>query len=74
MTNLVNARWKLPDSMTGGRIVGLYLINFFASSWIQCVALGTSNVAGYTKKSTYAAGIWVGYCLGNIMGPLLFDA
>ncbi|SPN99240.1 related to allantoate permease [Cephalotrichum gorgonifer] len=66
--------WQLPNSMRGGRIVGLYLINFFGSAWIQCVALGTSNVAGYTKKGTYAAGVWIGYCAGNIMGPLLFSA
>ena len=60
--------------MRAGRIVGLYLINFFSSAWIQCIALGTSNVAGYSKKGAYAAGVWVGYCVGNIMGPLMFDA
>lgn len=52
----------------------MYLINFFASAWIQCIALGTSNVAGYSKKGIYAAGVWIGYCVGNIVGPLLFDA
>jgi len=57
-----------------GRIVGLYLVNFFSSAWIQVIALGTSNVAGYSKKGAYAAGVWIGYCVGNIMGPLLFDA
>lgn len=60
--------------MRAGRIVGLYLINFFSSAWIQCIALGTSNVAGYSKKGAYAAGVWVGYCVGNIIGPLMFDA
>ncbi|KAM5358994.1 hypothetical protein ACJZ2D_014819 [Fusarium nematophilum] len=66
--------WKVPSSMPAGRIVGLYLINFFAACWLQAISLGTSNVAGYSKKDAYAAGIWVEYCFGNIIGPLLFDA
>ncbi|KAH7145438.1 major facilitator superfamily domain-containing protein [Dactylonectria estremocensis] len=66
--------WKLPDSNTGGRITGFYLLNFFSSAWVQCIGLGTSNVAGYTKKAVYAAGTFIGYSLGNIIGPLMFDA
>ncbi|CAG9975162.1 unnamed protein product [Clonostachys byssicola] len=66
--------WKLPDSMRAGRIVGFYLINCFSSGWVQCIGLGTSNVAGHTKKSVYAAGTFVGYSVGNIIGPLVFDA
>lgn len=36
--------------------------------------MGTSNVAGHTKKATMAAGTFIGYSLGNIIGPLTFDA
>ncbi|KAM5350826.1 hypothetical protein ACJ41O_007331 [Fusarium nematophilum] len=71
---LKDYQWKVPSSMPAGRIVGLYLINFFAACWLQAISLGTSNVAGYSKKDAYAAGIWVEYCFGNIIGPLLFDA
>ncbi|KAH8424750.1 uncharacterized protein LDX57_002493 [Aspergillus melleus] len=66
--------WQLPDSMLAGRIVGFYLINFFSSAWTQCIGLGTSNVAGHTKKAVYAASTFVGYSIGNIIGPLMFDA
>ncbi|KAM0424159.1 hypothetical protein ACHAPT_010528 [Fusarium lateritium] len=66
--------WKLPDSAIAGRIVGFYLIGFFSSAWVQCIGLGTSNVAGHTKKAVYAAGTFIGYSLGNIVGPLMFDA
>ncbi|KAE8149346.1 major facilitator superfamily domain-containing protein [Aspergillus avenaceus] len=66
--------WKLPTSMQAGRILGFYLINFFSSAWVQCIGLGTSNVSGHTKKALYAAGTFVGYSLGNIVGPLMFDA
>ncbi|QGI67568.1 hypothetical protein CEK26_011519 [Fusarium fujikuroi] len=66
--------WQLPDSKKAGRIVGFYLVNFFSSAWVQCIGLGTSNVAGHTKKAVYAASTFIGYCLGNIIGPLMFDA
>ncbi len=54
--------------------MGYYLINFFSSGWVQCIGLGTSNVAGHTKKAFYAAATFIAYSLGNIIGPLMFDA
>lgn len=66
--------WQLPSSSTGGRVAGVYLVTFFGSCYVQVIAFGTSNTAGYTKKTVVAAGIFVAYCLGNIIGPLLFDA
>lgn len=66
--------WKLPDSSVGGRIAGVYLVTFFGSCYVQVIAFGTSNFAGYTKKAVAAAGIFIAYCLGNIIGPLLFDS
>ncbi|KAG5988382.1 hypothetical protein E4U52_006636 [Claviceps spartinae] len=66
--------WKLDNANTAGRIAGFYMISIFCAAWIQCIGLGTSNVAGYTKKAVYAAGTFIGYSLGNIIGPLIFDA
>jgi hypothetical protein len=54
--------------------VGYYMINFFSSAWVQCIGLGTSNVAGHTKKAVYAAATFIAYSIGNIIGPLMFDA
>ena len=65
--------WQLGRSNTAGRVAGVYLVTFFGSCYVQVIAFGTSNFAGYTKKSVVAAGIFVAYCLGNIIGPLLFD-
>lgn len=42
--------------------------------WVQCIGLGTSNVAGYTKRTVFASGTFIGYSLGNVLGSLLFDA
>ncbi|KAF4986112.1 hypothetical protein F66182_16858 [Fusarium sp. NRRL 66182] len=36
--------------------------------------MGTSNVAGHTKKATMAAGTFIGFSLGNIIGTLTFSA
>lgn len=36
--------------------------------------MGTSNVAGHTKKTVMAAGTFMGYSLGNVVGPLTFNA
>lgn len=66
--------WKLPAGQVGGRVAGIYLVAFFGFSYVQVIAFGTCNFAGYTKKSMVSAGIFVAYCLGNIIGPLLFDA
>ncbi|KAL6415591.1 allantoate permease [Ilyonectria robusta] len=66
--------WQLDSSARAGRIVGFYLLNFFSSAWTQCIGLGTSNVAGHTKKALYAAATFFAYSVGNIIGPLMFDA
>lgn len=29
----------------------------------------SSNIAGYTKKQLTGAAVFVGYCVGNIIGP-----
>ncbi|TQV90631.1 vitamin H transporter [Cordyceps javanica] len=36
--------------------------------------LGGSDIAGYTKKTTVLAVLFIGYCAGNIAGPQLFIA
>ncbi|KAK4973143.1 hypothetical protein LTR42_006437 [Elasticomyces elasticus] len=36
------------------------------------LTLVSSNVAGYTKKQLTGAALFVGYCVGNIIGPQTF--
>lgn len=40
--------------------------------FVAFLSLISSNVAGYTKKTTVAAVYLVGYCVGNIIGPQTF--
>lgn len=39
------------------------------AAYVLLLALSTSNVSGSTKKSISAGAIFVGYCVGNIIGP-----
>jgi hypothetical protein len=34
----------------------------------------SSNIAGYTKKQLTAAVVFIGYCIGNAVGPQTFIA
>ncbi|KAJ5984599.1 MFS allantoate transporter [Penicillium waksmanii] len=62
----------LPIENNVGRLVGYYLTQAFPTSFVALLSLISSNVAGYTKKTTVAALYLIGYCVGNIIGPLTF--
>jgi hypothetical protein len=36
------------------------------------LSLQTANIAGHTKKVVTAAGLFLGYCVGNIAGPFFY--
>jgi ACS family allantoate permease-like MFS transporter len=58
----------LPLSNSVGRLAGYYLTQTAPMGLVTLLSLISSNVAGYTKKTTVAALYFVGYCVGNIMG------
>ena len=62
----------LPLENNVGRLVGYYLTQAFPTSFVALLSLISSNVAGYTKKTTVAALYLIGYCVGNIVGTLSF--
>ncbi|OXV09544.1 hypothetical protein Egran_02692 [Elaphomyces granulatus] len=62
----------LPLSNKIGRLIGLYLAAASATPFITLISLISSNVAGYTKKTTVAAIYLMAYCVGNIIGPQTF--
>lgn len=59
----------LPTSNKWGRLVGLWLCYFQGLGFSMSLTMVSSNVAGYTKKQLTAATLFVGYCVGNIIGP-----
>lgn len=63
--------WGGVNSRPVAPVVGYSLIGFFGPAVSLTVALGAGNVAGETKKSFVAAAVFVAYCVGNIVGPLM---
>ncbi|KAI9744585.1 MAG: hypothetical protein M1818_002114 [Claussenomyces sp. TS43310] len=64
----------LPTSHPSGRLAGYYLTGASATGFVALLSLISSNVAGYTKKTTVAAIYLIFYCVGNIIGPQTFQA
>jgi MFS family permease len=58
----------LPLSNNKGRLAGYYLTQASPTPFVALLSLISSNVAGYTKKTTVAAMYLIGYCVGNIIG------
>lgn len=58
----------LPSSNNTGRLVGYSLTNSVTTAFVCMLAIISSNIAGYTKKTTVAAMFLMGYCAGNIIG------
>lgn len=62
----------LPLANKNGRLGGYYLTQASPTPFVAFLSLISSNVAGYTKKTTVAALYLIGYCVGNIIGPQTF--
>ncbi|TVY94432.1 putative transporter [Lachnellula willkommii] len=62
----------LPLSNNIGRLIGYYLTQASPTGFVALISLISSNVAGYTKKTTVAALYFMAYCVGNIIGPQVF--
>jgi ACS family allantoate permease-like MFS transporter len=58
----------LPLGNNVGRLAGYYLAQTCVTPFVALLSLISSNVAGYTKKTTVAAIYMIGYCVGNIIG------
>ncbi|KAF7596897.1 hypothetical protein BBP40_011942 [Aspergillus hancockii] len=64
--------WKLDEDNQKGRLTGLALGAVFAVNIPLSLSIISSNVAGFTKRSTTSALLFVAYCVGNIVGPQFF--
>ncbi|KAL3429885.1 major facilitator superfamily domain-containing protein [Aspergillus tetrazonus] len=64
--------WKLDESHAEARVAGLALASAFAANMPLQMSLISSNVATFTKRSLTSAMLFIGYCVGNIVGPQFF--
>jgi ACS family allantoate permease-like MFS transporter len=60
----------LPLSNNVGRLIGYYMTQASPTPFVALLSLVSSNIAGYTKKTTVAALYLIGYCAGNIIGNM----
>ncbi|KAH8429218.1 uncharacterized protein LDX57_006885 [Aspergillus melleus] len=63
----------LPTEKKLSRLAGYWLVTAVSPAFPLMMSLFASNTAGFTKKSTVVALIFVGYCVGNFVGPQFFD-
>jgi hypothetical protein len=55
-----------------GRLVALWLCYFQNLGFSMSLTMISSNIAGYTKKQLSAAVVFIGFCIGNAVGPQTF--
>lgn len=58
----------LPLSNNVGHLIGYYLCYMGACPLTTALTMISSNIAGYTKKTTVAGLYVIAYCVGNIIG------
>ncbi|KAL6229058.1 hypothetical protein BDW75DRAFT_235485 [Aspergillus navahoensis] len=56
----------------GARLFGMFIFTAYAAGIPMTLSMVSSNVAGFTKKATVSAMMFIAYCVGNIIGPFLF--
>jgi MFS family permease len=65
-------QWQLPRSNRGGLLYAAYTIASLGGTYAVLLGVVMANSAGYTKRTLNAAGVFIGYCVGNLIGPLIF--
>lgn len=63
----------LPPSAKVGKLMGYYLTLAGPAPFVAILSLISSNMAGYTKKTTVAGLYLIFYCVGNIIGLSSFQ-
>lgn len=64
----------LPAEQKVSRLAGVYLTVAISINTPLLLSLVSSNVAGFTKKATVSAMIFIAYAGGNLAGPQFFLA
>ncbi|KAH8881837.1 major facilitator superfamily transporter allantoate [Thozetella sp. PMI_491] len=64
--------YVLPDSNRTGKLISYYVLSTHSVSFSLLMVMLGSNYAGFTKKSTAAAIIFMGWCAGQVIAPQLF--
>ncbi|KAL3457758.1 major facilitator superfamily domain-containing protein [Aspergillus heterothallicus] len=63
---------QIDPSRKIARLAGMWLFPAYSAGIPIIMSIIASNVAGYTKRTTVNAVMFMGNCAGNITGPFLF--
>lgn len=64
--------YGLPYLNLAGQMVGLYMLYGYYGPYLVGISLTQANTAGYTKRNVSFAWYYIGYSVGNIIGPQTF--
>lgn len=70
--SIVGSALVYAGTSIAARYAGLLLMGIYSASMPVSMAMISSNVGGFTKKTTVSAIYFIMYCTGNIIGPQLF--
>ncbi|KAJ5370371.1 uncharacterized protein N7496_006463 [Penicillium cataractarum] len=70
--SIVGSALVYAGTSIAARYAGLLLMGIYSASMPVSLAMISSNVGGFTKKTTVSAIYFIMYCTGNIIGPQLF--
>ncbi|KAK7427047.1 hypothetical protein QQZ08_006474 [Neonectria magnoliae] len=66
--------YAVPRSNIGGQMVGLYFLYTYFGPYVVGIGLAQANTTGHTKKTVVFALLYIGYAVGNLIGPQTFRA
>ncbi|KZO89503.1 MFS general substrate transporter, partial [Calocera viscosa TUFC12733] len=65
--------WQASWSVPGVALFGYYLLPIFGAPYVLLLALASNNIGGGTKKACATGAVFIGYNVGNIIGPYLVN-
>ncbi|GKZ66601.1 hypothetical protein AnigIFM60653_002810 [Aspergillus niger] len=66
--------YSLPRTNIGGQMVGIYLLYTYFGPYVVGISMAQANTAGHTKKTVQYSILYIGYAVGNLIGPQTFRA
>ncbi|KAL4891115.1 fungal-specific transcription factor domain-containing protein [Aspergillus ambiguus] len=70
--------YTLPRTNIAGQMVGIYLLYTYFGPYVVAdvvgISMGQANTAGHTKKNVQYSILYIGYAVGNLIGPQTFRA
>ncbi|EEU41298.1 uncharacterized protein NECHADRAFT_46191 [Fusarium vanettenii 77-13-4] len=65
--------YTIPREDIGPQMLGIYMLYTYFGPYVVGISLAQANTAGSTKKSVQYALLYIGYAVGNLIGPQTFQ-